>query len=118
MKTITPGQFEEISIWALEAFERADNECQYRKEHKQVQGNMLAIKTLAANILKSLGVDLPGPVTPPWRKVVSHHRFGVQGFVKNTLECGHETKVFSGDATSNALNAKKHRCQLCVSNVT
>lgn len=101
-----------IKTWATDAFERADLECQHRKERKEVQGNWLAVKTLSANILKTLGAPLPGVKVNPWRKVVSHKRYGLNGEVKNILECGH-AKYFTGEVAQEALHSKKHRCAEC-----
>ena len=113
MKTeLSLEQIDNIKTWATDAFERAELECQHRKERKEVQGNWLAVKTLSANILKTLGVPLPGVKINPWRKVVRHHR-AWNGDVHNTLECGHKSKTFSGDASLDAQHAKKHRCAEC-----
>ncbi len=101
-----------IKVWATDAFERADSECKNRKERKEVQGNWLAVKTLSANILKTLGAPLPGVVVAPWRKVVSHQR-AWNGSVQNTLECGHQSKIFYGEAALDAQHAGKHRCAEC-----
>lgn len=113
MKTeLSLEQIDNIKTWATDAFERAELECQHRKEKKEVQGNWLAVKTLSANILKALGAPLPGVKNDPWRKVVSHHR-AWNGHVQNMLECGHKSKIFTGDAALNAQRAKKHRCSEC-----
>lgn len=117
MKELSNLQISNIKLWATEAFERADFECQLRKERKEVQGNWLAVKTLSGNILKALGEPMPGKALAPWRKVVEHVRLGVRGNVKNVLECGHSTKIFAGEAAQDALTAKKHRCPEC-GNVT